>query len=164
MDTYQVVDIVVKMVAAVVGAFWVLLNYVRGRTHRPRLRLRVAADRVLRDGLEYLIVKIELENVGLARVSIKHKGSIVTIYADQTPRGVEFAWGSGWKELGNFDLLKDQQWVEPSGLLTDQLLIALPGLSDRFIRVWAHARTEKVAWNASVVVGSSAPAGPPPLK
>ena len=151
----QSLDIAIKALAAAAGAFWVILNYVRGRTHRPRLRLRVDADRVFHDGVEYLVVKTELENVGLARVRIQHQGSIVTIYADQTPRGIEFAWGSEWEELGTFDLLRDQEWVEPSGLLTDQLLIALPGLASRFIKVWAHARSEKVAWNASKVVGLS---------
>jgi hypothetical protein len=119
--------------AVLTGGVWVLINYIRGRTHRPRLRLRVAAERVLRDRVEYLIVKTELENVGLSRVRIKHEGSLVKIYADQTPTGIEFVWGSEWGEpLGSFDLLEEQDWVEPSGLLTDQLLIALPGLSDRF--------------------------------
>ena len=131
----------------------------RGRTHTPRLQLRVFADRVPLDGVEYLIVRAELENVGKARVKIRHKGSNVSIYADQTPKGIEFAWGSDWEQLGDrFDLLKDQDWVEPSALVTDQLLIAVPGQADRFIRVWAYVESErKVAWNASVVVGRLSP-------
>ncbi|HYM78336.1 MAG TPA: hypothetical protein VE377_20350 [Candidatus Dormibacteraeota bacterium] len=154
MEWKDKVDLGIKALAAAAGGFWVVLNYFRGRTHKPRLQLRVAADRVPLDGVEYLIVKAELENVGLARVQLKHGGSHVTIFADETPRVVPFAWGSSWKQIEKrFPLLEDQQWVEPSSLVNDQILIAVPRFADRFIRVLAHAESEEVAWNAWYVVG-----------
>jgi hypothetical protein len=157
MNWPQVIDAASKLSAllgALIAGLWVLMLYIRGRMHQPRLRLRVSVDRVPLDEIEYLIVKAELENVGLTRVEVMHGGSNVTIYADQVPKGIEFAWGSEWAQLGDrFELLKDQRWVEPSALITDQLLIGLPGQADRFIKVWAHVESQEVAWNASAVVG-----------
>ena len=156
-------DLGIKIVATLAGGLWVLMNYLRGRTHRPRLQLRVTADRIFRNDTEYLIVKAELENVGLARVEIMQKGCHVTIVSDDTPRPVPFLWGSDWKRIDEslplfegqtedrFPVLKDQNFVEPSSLVNDQILIAVPNVSDRFIRVLAHAESEEVAWNAIFV-------------
>ena len=155
MQWNDILDATVKTLAAIAGALWVLMNYLRGRTHKPRLRLSVAADRVPLDGVEYLIIKAELENVGLSRVPIKHSGTHVTIFADKTPRGVPFPWGADWEKIeGRFPLLEDHEYLEPSSRVNDQQLIAVPGLADRFIRVLARAESEKnVAWNAIFVVG-----------
>jgi hypothetical protein len=71
------------------------------------------------------------------------------------PRRTEFVIEPNWEVLSAFDLFHDQQWVEPNGLLTDQQLIALPGLSARFLKVWAHVESTKVAWNAEAVVSPS---------
>ena len=57
-----------------------------------------------------------------------------------------------WEQMSTFDLFEGQQWVEPSGLLTDQQLIAVPGLSGTFLKVWAHVVSEAVAWNAEAVI------------
>lgn len=62
-------------------------------------------------------------------------------------------------ELAFFDLYKDQHWVEPNGLLIDQQLVAVPGLADRFLRVWAHVESPTVAWNAYAIAGHLAPIG-----
>ena len=164
MNWKDTLDIGVKIVATVVGAAWVFTNYVRGRTHKPRLRLRVSADRISRDGGEYLIVKAELENVGLARVEVKHQGCHVTIFVDDIPRPAPFLWGSGWKRVDEslpllngqkedrFALLEDQNFVEPSSLVNDQILIAVPNVTERFIRVLAHAESEEVGWTAIAVL------------
>jgi hypothetical protein len=134
------------------GGGWVLYNYLTGRTHRSRVQLRVSGERVVRDGLEYLIVKTELSNVGLARVELASGGCSTTVYAHALPRAPESVMEPEWKQLSAFDLFRGQQWVEPSGLLTDQQLIALSLLSAKFLKVWAHVVSEKVAWNAEAVI------------
>jgi hypothetical protein len=142
-------------VAAIIsGGAWVLFNYFAGRTHRPRLQLRVSGERVVREGLEYLIVKTELSNVGLARVELVNDGCVTRVYAHELLEATEFVMEPNWKSLAAFDLFRDQKWVEPSGLLIDQQLIVVPGLSGKFLKVWAHVESEKVAWNAETVVAS----------
>jgi hypothetical protein len=130
--------------AIVFGGGWVLYNYLAGRTHRSRVQLRVSGERVVRDGLEYLIVKTELSNVGLARVELAIGGCSTTVYAHALPKALESPMEPEWKPLSAFDLFRGQQWVEPSGLLTDQQLIALPGPNAKFLKVWAHVVSRRL--------------------
>ena len=159
MNWLETLDISVKVLAVLIGGVWVLINYLRGRTHKPRLQLRVYAERAFRDGLEYLIIRNELRNVGLSRVKIVHDGCSVAVCAHRLPKKVESVMEPKWEEPAFFDLYKDQNWVEPNGLLLDQQLVAVPGLADRFLRVWAHVESAKVAWNAYAIAGHVAPIG-----
>src|SRR6266436_5584686 len=52
-------------------------------------QLRVSGERVLRDGHEYLIVKTELSNVGLARVELVNEGCATRVYADDRLEATE---------------------------------------------------------------------------
>jgi hypothetical protein len=157
MDWGHLLETISKLLtdlAIVFGGGWVLYNYLAGRTHRPRLQLRVSGERVLRDGQEYLIVKTELSNVGLARVELVNEGCATRVYADDQLEATEFVTEPNWIKLAAFDLFRDQKWVEPSGLLIDQQLIAVPGLNGKFLKVWAHVESKRVAWNAEAVVAS----------
>jgi len=102
---------------------------------------------LIRDSREYLLVKTELSNVGMARVKLA-KGCTTTVFAHALPRKMEYVLEPDWEELSAFELFEGQQWVEPNGLLADQQLIALPGLSGRFLKVWAHVVSKNVAWNS----------------
>jgi len=155
MDWGHLLESVSKLLtdlAIVFGGGWVLYNYLVGRTHRSRVQLRVSGERILRDGREYLLVKTDLSNVGLARVELVGDGCATTVYAHELPKTLKSVLEPEWEELPTFDLFRGQQWVEPSGLLTDQQLIAVPGFSGRFLKVWAHVESEKVAWNAEAVI------------
>lgn len=155
MDWGHLLETVSKLLtdlAIVFGGGWVLYNYLTGRTHKSRVQLRVSGERILRDGHEYLLVKTELSNVGLARVELVGDGCATTIYAHELPKAAKSVLEPEWEQLPAFDLFHGQQWVEPSGLLTDQQLIAVPGLSGKFLKVWAHVESENVAWNAEAVI------------
>lgn len=161
MHWLQWLDIPLKSAAVLLGGLWVLLNYYRGRTHKPHLQLRVFAERVLRGGDEYLIIKTELNNVGLSRVDVVNKGCMLTISGHLLPKNVEIVMQPRWEELANLDLYKDQGWVEPSGLLIDSQVVPLPNLAERFLSVWVHFETTTMALNSSVIVAPLAPAGVP---
>jgi hypothetical protein len=164
MNWTQFIEIPAKILAplaVLVGGFWILFNYAEGRIHRPRLQLRVATERIAADGQEYLIVRTELSNVGLAKVELLSDGCSVQVHAHRPLRKFPFVMEPDWIELVNIDVFKEQHWVEPSGLLIDSQLVAVPDLADRFLRVSAHAelatkvagKTHKVALNSKEVIG-----------
>jgi hypothetical protein len=154
MNWGQLLETISKLLtdlAIVFGGGWVLYNYLTGRTHKSRVQLRVSGERLVRDGREFLLVRTELSNVGMARVKLA-KGCTTTVFSHALPRRTEFVMEPNWEELSAFDLFHNQQWVEPSGLLTDQQLIAVPGLSGKFLKVWAHVVSKSVVWNAEAVI------------
>ena len=164
MSWLNVADVVARLVttfAILVGGSWALFNYVEGRIHRPRLRLSVSAERVGEDGIEYLIVKTMLDNVGIAKVELISDGCCVKLYAHCPLRKFPSPMEPDWEELTTLNLFKDQQWVEPSGILIDSQLIAVPGTKSRLLRVSSHVELQnKVAWgrhtvalNANAVTG-----------
>jgi hypothetical protein len=155
MDWGHLLETISKLLtdlAIIFGGGWVLYNYLTGRTHKSRVQLRISGERTFRDGHEYLLVKTELYNVGLARVELVSDGCATTVYAHDLPKVPKSIMEPRWEKLPAFDLFRGQRWVEPSGLLTDQQLIAIPGVSSKFLRVWAHVESEKVAWNAEAVI------------
>jgi hypothetical protein len=156
------IEQILPTLAVLIGAGWILFNYFVGRTHRPRVQLHVSVERVAVDGLEYLIVKTELNNVGLARVKIDNGGCFVRIFAHKPLKRYEFVMDPKWEEQSIVDLFKDQHWVEPNGSLIDQQLVVIPDLADRFLRVLTHVEStkwlwRKVAWNSYAVVGRLGP-------
>ena len=154
-DWMYVLDVAQKLVVVgggAVGGGWVLYNYRRSRTHKSRLQLRVSAERVMRERREYLLIKTELSNVGLARVNLVNKGCALRVFAGQVPTRVESAMEPKWRRLETFDVFLDQHWEEPSGLLVDHQVVALPNVSGEFLKVWAHVESADVAWNANVVI------------
>jgi hypothetical protein len=53
-------DILQKLMASfafLVGGFWVLMNYIRNRTHVPRLQVGVKAELVRRGNQLYLLAR-----------------------------------------------------------------------------------------------------------
>jgi hypothetical protein len=145
-------DIFLKASATVIGALWVLMMYWRGRIHKPRIQLHVFGERAFRDGVEYLTIRTELNNVGLSRVNVRNDGCVITISAHRLPKRVGFVMEPKWEELANIDLYNGQGWVEPNGLLIDSQCVVLPGLADRFLRILAHLESTTVALNAAAVV------------
>ena len=157
-------DVIARLVttlAILAGGSWALFNYVAGRIHRPRLRLSISTERVAEDGIEYLIVKTELSNVGLAKAELISDGCCITLCAHRPMRKFPFPMETEWEELTTLDVFKDQEWVEPSGALVDSQLIAVPGKESRFLRVSTHVELQnKIAWSRQrVALNAKAVAG-----
>src|SRR5258708_32186828 len=131
MNWGQLLETISKLLtdlAIVFGGGWVLYNYLTGRTHKSRVQLRVSGERILRDGHEYLLVKTELSNVGLARVELAGDGCATTIYAHELPKAATSVLEPEGERLPAFDLFHGPQWVETSGLPTNQQLMVVPRL------------------------------------
>jgi len=160
MNLIQWVDVVTKVLAVLIGGCWVLFNYYRGRTHKDRLRLSVSAERLFFGGLEYLVIKAELNNVGLSKVDVA-PGCHMTIYSHRLPKRVESITEPRWAKFHTMDLYGGQSWVEPNGMLLDQQLVAVPDVANRFLKVWAHFESRKVGLNAYFVARPNPPQAEP---
>jgi hypothetical protein len=63
-------------------------------------------------------------------------------------------WNDG-EPIATFALFawtSPKKYIEPNGLMTDELLVVLPGLSERFLRIDGYIESGKVAWLARAVL------------
>jgi hypothetical protein len=138
--------------AVIVGGIWIGINYVLGRTHKNRVRLRVFAKRRSRNGDDFLVLKTELKNVGLSRVKVKHAGCSLTICVQLPYEQTEDVWELPWRELAPLELYKSQNFVEPNGLLIDTHVALLPRFPGSFVRVQARFESTQVVLRSYAVV------------
>jgi hypothetical protein len=110
--------------------------------------------------LEYLIIRAELSNVGHSRVMITPHKSAVDVYAHRLPPKVKvrIVMRPKWDDsspiatLAFFDWPGGRKYLEPNSLMIDEVLVAIPGLSDRFLRIDGYVESGKVAWLSRTVV------------
>lgn len=78
MDWTRLIDNTAKVfqiVAVIVGAFWVYFNALRGRTFVPRLQVEVSGKFFTKLSRRYLLVTMQVKNVGSSRVWIEQRGT-----------------------------------------------------------------------------------------
>jgi hypothetical protein len=150
----EIIDAAQKIVATAAyfaGACWVLWNY--WQTHTARVQFRISGQRMMRNGLEHLVIRAELSNVGLARVKLAPRRCAVDVYAHRLPRTVPMVMRPRWeKPIATLALFETKQrlYMEPNGLVTDELLVALPKLNERFLRIDGYVESHNVPWRRNV--------------
>lgn len=111
---------------------WAYLNYVRGRTFKKRLELKICGKTLLCDAALLLSGSAELKNVGLSKVAIEQRGTAILIYdlkaaslLEQEPiNAVE----EGTLALSVFE---NHGWIEPGETIQQSFLLQLPEAQER---------------------------------
>jgi hypothetical protein len=132
------VEILQKLMASfafLVGGFWVLMNYLRNRTHVPRLQVAVKAEFIKRGDRHYLVATCEAKNVGLSIIRLPEPqaggvglpGSALSVrmlsqFAAE-PHIIEVPWDS---ETAVFDTFANHQFIEPGLTISEQKLAMVP--------------------------------------
>ncbi len=143
---------VAQTIAFCIGGWWVYMNYVRGRTHVPRLQLELDASVKQKDGRFYLLATIAVKNPGLSNVQITQRGSALLISRMRVFIEVPEVIDSQWNPQGSFAVLTGHSSIEPGLTISEQRIIPLPDrqgdiLSLR-LRLVAHGRS----WSTTKVV------------
>jgi hypothetical protein len=162
MDLETFADIIQKTAATfalVVGAIWVLMNYVRNRTHVPRLQIDLKASIVERGSRRYLLANIQVKNPGLSVIMLpeaKEPGSgphgsgllVSRLVAEQAVPDVVRC---RWQTAGAFEVLVHHESIEPGLTINEEKLLRLPDdQCDAFwlrLRVSAHGES----WSADAI-------------
>ncbi len=127
-------DILQKMAQTtvyVIGASWVYLNQIRGRAFVPRLDSEVSGKLFSDRETQYLLVNMQVKNVGscLARIGQKGTGLIVTALRAEAEVSVAKSLKS--EEITAFPVLvaygrKKARQLEPGTVIHEQKLIVVP--------------------------------------
>ena len=89
----KVADILQKIAATfafLVGGGWVLMNYIRNRTHVPRLQIEVEAEIIELIQRHYLLATIKVRNLGLSIITLPEP------IEEGAVRGAARSWYRRW--------------------------------------------------------------------
>ncbi len=152
----EVLKNVCEIVAIVVGAIWTYFNFFKGRTYRPRLECEVDGLMGTHSGRPLLKVVVKAKNVGLSKVLVEQKGTILQLCpaADQNTAPswpCQIAWSN---EPAVFDVFTDHKWIEPSEPIEDWVLIELPDDKVPAYKLTLKVLSNEISWTATNIVAS----------
>lgn len=159
--TLDVIDRVVKIAAVILGGIWTYLNYVRGRTFKRRLELKISGK--VSPGVGACVWMVsgaaQAKNVGLSKVDIEASGTAIVIddmvpgaSKKGAPKIVEVEIRGG--VLGIFDR---HRWIEPGETIEESFVAPLPVRDNRAavrlrLRIVSRHRIFKnIEWNADAI-------------
>lgn len=151
-DTLDAVKNLATIIAIVVGAIWTYFNFFKGRTYKSRFESKVSGKVISTDNTNYLIVTIQLKNVGLSNVPIEQAGTALKVFAYSNLSNHSRAMRVNQTRIGTFSILQKHSWIEPSELIEDQLFIALPTNQYPAIELQLRIVSKKIEWNSTSIV------------
>jgi hypothetical protein len=114
-DKLDIIEIIFKIVAYLLGSLWVYFNYFQGRTHRPRLEIKLTGAKLNspHDGLFKMVAQVK--NVGLSKVELKDHGTAIRISGFDSTKIT-----NNWINIGTHAILTPyHQWIEPGETIED---------------------------------------------
>jgi hypothetical protein len=153
----EVLKNVFEILAIATGAIWTYFNFFKGRTYRPRLECRADGSVETHSGRSLLKVVVKAKNVGLSKVSIEQRGTILQVYPAVTQSSTpaspcQIVWSD---KPAVFDVFKDHAWVEPSEPVEDQILIELPDDKAPAYKLTLKVLSKNISWTARNIVSGS---------
>ena len=162
-STGDAADTLQKLMASfafLVGGVWVLMNYVRNRTHVPRLQVEVKAEFADRGGRRYLVATCQAKNVGLSiiRLPKPNEGEVglpgTALSVRMLPQfdAESYIIEAPWEpEAATFEVFSSHESVEPGLTISEQKLISLPGLDYDALWVQLRVSAHLEKWSAVAV-------------
>jgi len=120
---------ITQSLALVAAGVWAYFKFAKGRTFRDRLTLTVSGRSVSIDGSVYLVVTMQLKNVGLSRIAFDQKVSSLVV-SEYVPSEAAETMSVTSNSLDRFEVFTDRdRYIEPNEFVERQTLIALPRVS-----------------------------------
>jgi hypothetical protein len=150
--------------ALVVGGALVLMNYVRNRTHVPRLQIDLKVNIVERGDRRYLLATIQVKNPGLSVIKFNKpgeigsgpEGSALLVHPLVTFHGVSDVINCDWEEPGAFEILVHHRSIEPGLTINEERFLRLPDMEYDAFWVRLLVAAHRQSWSADAIAISPA--------
>jgi len=148
---------VTQSLALIAGGVWAYFKFAKGRTFRDRLNPTVSGKLVSIDGSVFLIGTIQLQNVGLSRISFDHEASSLAVFEFVPSQPKEILRVNN-SLVTYFSVFGDtDRYIEPNEVVERQTLIALPSGSRVGYQLEFKVLSDSgYIWRATTVVDKSA--------
>jgi len=149
----DIIDKVTKIVALLIGGAWAYLNYVRGRTFKKRLELKISAKQVQSKAGLLLSGAAQIKNVGLSKFPIEQKGTAILFFDLKASAPVKQLVEAIEVSAGVREVFKDHAWIEPGETIAEDFLLQLPEDEDRLaMKLELRVVAAHIEWNANCIV------------
>jgi hypothetical protein len=152
-DLLNEIEKVLRILAIVMAGIWAYYRYFRGRTFRPRVELTVSGLVVQKDGKEYMVATVGLQNLGLSRVGIDQIGTalfVSTSNADSSP-----FFDVEWSRPSGFQVFTTHTGIEPNEPIVNKLLYRLP-TGQSFVKLHLQVVSGKQKYTADEIIACGA--------
>lgn len=139
---------ILRILAYGVGGAWVYFNYVKGRTHKARLKVRLSGTRLESKAPHLAKITAQVENVGLSKCELLDIGSGLRLQGYDATKLVD-----QWTSLATYDLLtKNNHWIEPGVTIEEQLLVPIDTETYAAFRVELVLNSKDVRWKTAAIL------------
>jgi len=149
----DIVDKVTKVVALLIGGAWAYLNYVRGRTFKKRLELKISAKEVRSKAGLLLSGAAQIKNVGLSKFPIEQKGTAILFFDLRPSAPTDQPTEPTEENVGVREVFKDHAWIEPGETIAEDFLLQIPENKERLaMKLDLRVVAAHIEWNANCIV------------
>ena len=151
-DVLDVIDKATKIFALFVGAGWVYLNYLRGRTFKRRLEPNITSKILFSKGVPFLSGVAQVKNVGLSKVVIQQRGTAIELL-ELTKRAHEKVVSVRAVRVDVLPVFEDHSWIEPGETIEDSFFVPAPEHADTVaFRIHLRIVSGGIEWNSDSLV------------
>ncbi len=137
------------------------MNYVRNRTHVPRLQLDVKAEIIARENRRYLLTTIQVKNPGLSMIKLplpseigagpRGSGLMVSPLRDHEAESDLNEVTATKEDVQTFAVLENHTSIEPGLTINQQKLMRLP--NQEYDAYWVRLRVlaHEQSWSAVAI-------------
>ncbi|MBL8470284.1 MAG: hypothetical protein KF854_16490 [Nitrospira sp.] len=154
MPDSSLADLAIKaaqVLAIAVAGVWVYWNYVRGRTHVPRLQVELSVKFIQREGRYFLHTRQVVKNPGLAIVRITRRGTGLIVARASPAPSSPAAFEPTWIAEGAFEVFENIESVEPGLAFTEEKLVSVDHPVASLYRVLVRVVAARHSYRATAV-------------
>jgi hypothetical protein len=143
---------VTQGLAFIAGGFWAYFKFVKGRTFKESLIPGVTGKFTSINNVNYLLVTIQIKNVGASKIEIDHRSALIILEYTTSPSTELHSVDD--KRAGAFDVFnKSEKYIEPNEIIEAQRLIAMPTPLKIAYRLEVEVASKKgYTWRANYIV------------
>lgn len=149
----DVIDKGTKILALVIGAGWVYLNYLRGRTFKHRLEPNISGKTIRSKGVLLLSGLAQVKNVGLSKVLIQQKGTAIEVLSCVLRDSQAGSSKLSNQDVAVLSVFEEHGWIEPGEQIEESFLLPVSeDIGSVAFRLGLRIVSEGIEWNADSIV------------
>jgi hypothetical protein len=149
----NIVDKSTKVAAVIIGATWGYVNYVRGRTFKKRLELKITATKLKGEIGLLLSGNAQMKNVGLSKFPIEQKGTAIVFYDLKKSGTIGRLTEPTEDSIGVLEVFKDHAWIEPGETVAEDFIVELGRNDERIaLKIDLRVVAAHIEWNTNCIV------------